>query len=61
MCALQVQTPLEEAVRLSEQIGNTMLLKREDMQPVRALEPEPPPVQAGFSTSSCFPGYEQLS
>ena len=38
---LQVQTPLERAVRLSEEIGNTMLLKREDMQPVRALGPEP--------------------
>eukprot|EP00891_Asterochloris_glomerata_P009871 jgi/Astpho2/9871/Aster-08331 len=34
-----VQTPLEEAVRLSEEIGTTMLLKREDMQPVRALGP----------------------
>ena len=26
-------------MRLSEEIGNTMLLKREDMQPVRALRP----------------------
>lgn len=26
-------------MRLSEEIGNTMLLKREDMQPVRALGP----------------------
>ena len=41
LLTLQVQTPLEEAVRLSEEIGNTMLLKREDMQPVRALGPEP--------------------
>ena len=41
---VQVQTPLEEAVRLSEEIGNTMLLKREDMQPVRALGPELSPL-----------------
>jgi hypothetical protein len=30
----QIQTPLEEACKLSEQLGNTVLLKREDLQPV---------------------------
>ncbi|KAG2485896.1 hypothetical protein HYH03_015341 [Edaphochlamys debaryana] len=29
-----VQTPLEEARKLSEAVGNTVLLKREDLQPV---------------------------
>jgi threonine dehydratase len=29
-----VETPLEEAKQLSEEHGNTVLLKREDMQPV---------------------------
>jgi threonine dehydratase len=29
-----VQTPLEEAQQLSAQLGNTVLLKREDMQQV---------------------------
>jgi threonine dehydratase len=33
---LQVQTPLEEAKQLSAQLGNTVLLKREDMQQVIA-------------------------
>jgi threonine dehydratase len=33
---LQVQTPLEEAKQLSAQLGNTILLKREDMQQVTA-------------------------
>jgi hypothetical protein len=31
---LQVETPLEEAKQLSEDLGNTVLLKREDLQPV---------------------------
>ncbi|KXZ54340.1 hypothetical protein GPECTOR_5g422 [Gonium pectorale] len=30
----RIQTPLEEARKLSEQLGNTVLLKREDLQPV---------------------------
>ncbi len=30
----QVSSNLEVAERLSEQLGNTLLLKREDMQPV---------------------------
>eukprot|EP00798_Chlamydomonas_sp_ICE-L_P019886 gene19886-26590_t len=29
-----IQTPLEEAKKLSEELGNTILLKREDLQPV---------------------------
>ena len=33
---LQVNSNLETAERLSETLGNTLLLKREDMQPVRA-------------------------
>ncbi len=32
--APQIQSPLEEACKLSEQMGNTILLKREDLQPV---------------------------
>ena len=31
---LQVETPLERADRLSEEMGNEILLKREDLQPV---------------------------
>lgn len=34
-CAvLQVQSPLERADKLSEALGNNLLLKREDLQPV---------------------------
>jgi threonine dehydratase len=33
--ALQVQSPLDTATKLSEALGNTVLLKREDLQPVR--------------------------
>ena len=29
-----IESPLEEAANLSRRIGNTVLLKREDMQPV---------------------------
>ena len=32
--SLQVQTPLEEAKKLSDLTGNRILIKREDMQPV---------------------------
>ena len=32
--AAQVETPLDKAARLSERVGNTVLLKREDAQPV---------------------------
>jgi hypothetical protein len=39
---VQVQTPLEEAKKLSEQLGSSILLKREDLQPVR-----PPPPSHG--------------
>jgi 1-aminocyclopropane-1-carboxylate deaminase/D-cysteine desulfhydrase-like pyridoxal-dependent ACC family enzyme len=31
---LQVQTPLERADKLSDALGNDLLLKREDLQPV---------------------------
>lgn len=31
---LQVQTPLERADKLSDALGNNLLLKREDLQPV---------------------------
>lgn len=31
---LQIETPLEEASRLSQECGNSILLKREDMQSV---------------------------
>ena len=34
MYDVAVETPLEEALELSEELGNTVLLKREDMQPV---------------------------
>jgi len=30
----QIETPLEEAKKLSEELGNTLLLKREDLQAV---------------------------
>lgn len=30
----QVQSPLEKAEKLSEALGNNLLLKREDLQPV---------------------------
>jgi 1-aminocyclopropane-1-carboxylate deaminase/D-cysteine desulfhydrase-like pyridoxal-dependent ACC family enzyme len=33
----QVQTPLDQAEKLSEALGNTLLLKREDLQPVRCV------------------------
>ena len=29
---MQVVTPLEKATRLSQRLGNTLLLKREDLQ-----------------------------
>lgn len=32
---VQEQTPLEQAVWLTEVTGNNFLLKREDLQPVR--------------------------
>lgn len=32
------ETPLEEAKRLSEELGNTILLKREDLQPVHSFK-----------------------
>jgi threonine dehydratase len=32
---LQVQSPLEKAEKMSEALGNNLLLKREDLQPVR--------------------------
>ncbi len=35
---LQEETPLEEAKRLSEELGNTILLKREDLQPVHSFK-----------------------
>ena len=40
MCVsvLQEETPLEEAKRLSEELGNTILLKREDLQPVHSFK-----------------------
>ena len=31
---IAVETPLEEASRLSERVGSSLLLKREDLQPV---------------------------
>ena len=34
----QEETPLEEATRLSEELGNTILLKREDLQPVHSFK-----------------------
>lgn len=34
----QDETPLEEAKRLSEELGNTILLKREDLQPVHSFK-----------------------
>lgn len=34
MYDVAVESPLEKAQRLSEALGNTILLKREDMQPV---------------------------
>ncbi len=33
-----IKTPLDTAVQLSERIGNTVLLKREDQQPVRSFK-----------------------
>lgn len=38
---MQVSSNLEVAERLSEQLGNTLLLKREDMQPVSAGKTRP--------------------
>ena len=34
MLLAQIETPLEEAKKLSEELGNTLLLKREDLQAV---------------------------
>jgi hypothetical protein len=34
LLCLQVQTPLERAEKLSDALGNSLLLKREDLQPV---------------------------
>lgn len=34
----QVETPLEEAKRLSDELGNTILFKREDLQPVHSFK-----------------------
>ncbi len=34
---LQVETPCEEATQLSAQLGNTVLLKREDQQQVHCV------------------------
>jgi hypothetical protein len=36
VCLPQVQSPLEKAEKLSEALGNNLLLKREDLQPVSA-------------------------
>lgn len=33
----QIETPLEEAEQLSDELGNTLLFKREDLQAVRAF------------------------
>ncbi len=38
LSVLQEETPLEEAKRLSEELGNTILLKREDLQPVHSFK-----------------------
>ena len=39
MCLLfQEETALEEARRLSDELGNTILLKREDLQPVHSFK-----------------------
>lgn len=35
---IQEETPLEEAKRLSDELGNTILLKREDLQPVHSFK-----------------------
>lgn len=32
---MQIETPLEIAKKLSEELGNTVLLKREDLQAAR--------------------------
>lgn len=37
-CCLQVNTPLEPATQLSEEVENELLLKREDLQAVRLSE-----------------------
>ena len=34
MISAQLETPLEEAKQLSLELGNTLLLKREDLQTV---------------------------
>ncbi len=34
VCAVQEESPLQVSPRLSEQYNNTIMLKREDMQPV---------------------------
>lgn len=33
----QIETPMHEAPQISAQLGNRILLKREDMQKVRAV------------------------
>ena len=38
MYTCQEETPLEEAKRLGEELGNTILLKREDLQAVHSFE-----------------------
>ena len=38
MYTCQDETPLEEAKRWSEELGNTILLKREDLQAVHSFE-----------------------
>ncbi|PRW39107.1 threonine deaminase isoform A [Chlorella sorokiniana] len=35
---IAVETPLQEAQQLSKQLGNTIMLKREDLQPVRSFK-----------------------
>eukprot|EP00873_Tetraselmis_striata_P045441 jgi/Tetstr1/465705/TSEL_000894.t1 len=35
---IAIQTPLEKAEKLSDALGNTILLKREDMQPVKSFK-----------------------
>ncbi|KAI7838609.1 hypothetical protein COHA_007616 [Chlorella ohadii] len=35
---IAVETPLQEAKQLSKQLGNTIMLKREDLQPVRSFK-----------------------
>lgn len=46
--ALQVETPLELAPRLSDRLGNNIYIKREDMQPVFSFK-----VRADLSRRRC--------